>query len=182
MLPEARQDKLLVQEVEDELVVYDQERDRAHLLNRTVALVWRNCDGRQTVADIAALLRNALNFPAAEEALVWLALSRLERAHLLQERRQRPADAPGISRRQAMRQLSLAGGFMALVPTITSIVIPAPAMAASACVAFAGEKVDCPPCLGTRCITDSGDLILGSCAVLFNGCACHFPTKTCVLS
>ncbi len=56
MQPQARQDKLLVQEVGDELVVYDQKRHVAHSLNRTAALVWQNCDGQRTVADLAALL------------------------------------------------------------------------------------------------------------------------------
>lgn len=140
-LPEARQDKLLVQEIEDELVVYDQERHRAHLLNRTVTLVWRNCDGKHTVAEIAALLQGSWSLPAAEEALVMLALRRLERAHLLKERGTCPADGPDISRREVTRQLSLAGGFMALVPAITSILVPTPAMAGS-CSGLASASCD----------------------------------------
>src|SRR5262245_61642665 len=40
MNPEARRDGLLTEEVADELVVYDQDTNLAHRLNRSSALVW----------------------------------------------------------------------------------------------------------------------------------------------
>lgn len=127
MRPRAREDNLLVQDIMDELVVYDQERHRIHILNRTSALVWRHCDGRTTAADMATLLHTELNLPADEE-VIWLALSKLERAHLLQERLPRPA---GITRREAIRRLRGAGIAAVLLPVVTSIVAPAPANAAT---------------------------------------------------
>ena len=78
MLPEARRDRLLIQEVGEELVVYDRERHRIHRLNRTAALVWHHCDGRTSVSDLAALLARELNLPA-DEGLVWLILDWLEK-------------------------------------------------------------------------------------------------------
>ncbi|MDQ5844969.1 MAG: PqqD family protein, partial [Acidobacteriota bacterium] len=55
-LPLARQSSLIVKELEDETLVYDQETDQAHCLNETAALVWKNCDGRNSVNEIARLL------------------------------------------------------------------------------------------------------------------------------
>src|SRR5437763_9240292 len=100
--PRAREEGLLVQELPDETLVYDLNRHRAHSLNRTATLIWRHCDGRTTAAEMAALLQRELNLPADEE-VVWMALRRLGRAHLLQERITPPADALRYSRRELVR-------------------------------------------------------------------------------
>ncbi|MCS6860092.1 MAG: PqqD family protein [Abditibacteriales bacterium] len=149
MLPEARKDKLLVQDVGDELVVYDQERHRAHRLNRTAAFVWRHCDSQKTAAEVAALLESELNVPANEE-LVWWTLNRLDKARLLQEPLAQPAEAASISRRQVVRKLGLVGGLALLLPVVTSIVAPTPAMAASGRSQFAQppEMPDQGPAIG----------------------------------
>src|SRR5437899_315891 len=107
--PHAREEGLLIHELPDELLVYDLERHRAHSLNRTAALVWGHCDGRTTVAELASLIERELNLPA-EEDLVWLALDRLGRAHLLRERLTPPAEAASYSRREFARKLALVGG------------------------------------------------------------------------
>src|SRR5574341_33574 len=120
MLPAAREDRLVVQEVSDEVLVYDLDRHKAHCLNRTAALVWRHCDGRTTVAEMAALLRNELGCPV-EEAVVWSALDRLGRAHLLRGRLTPPAGVARLSRREMMRKLALAGGLSVLLPAVASI-------------------------------------------------------------
>src|SRR5438309_1783566 len=109
MLPEAVHSNLLVTEVTDELVVYDQMRDRAHSLNSTAALVWRHCDGQTAVADLAALVHRELGLPADDD-LVWLALDRLDKAHLLRASVERPSDSASVSRRSVIRKLGLAGG------------------------------------------------------------------------
>jgi hypothetical protein len=128
VLPNARQDKLLEQAVGDELVVYDQERHRAHRLNRTAALVWRHCDGQTSILDMVALLQSKTHLPADKE-LVWLALARLEQAHLLQERVMLPADTARVSRRKFIEKLGLATGFALLLPVVESIVAPTSAIA-----------------------------------------------------
>src|SRR2546423_15689116 len=46
--PRARDARLVIQELPDELLVYDLERHRAHSLNRTAALVWRHCDWKKS--------------------------------------------------------------------------------------------------------------------------------------
>ena len=94
MKPQVRKDGLVVKELPDEMLVYDLERHRAHCLNPTAALVWKRCDGRTSVKEIATLLQKELKtLPGkpgkpgkVDEKLVWLALDRLGKAHLLEER------------------------------------------------------------------------------------------------
>jgi hypothetical protein len=128
MLPRARKHQLLVQEVGDELVVYDQERHQVHRLNRTAALVWRHCDGQTTVAELAALLATESNLPADEE-LAWLALRQLEKADLLQQPPTRPAGGTRVTRRQLLAKLGRTAAVALLVPVVMTIVAPTPAMA-----------------------------------------------------
>jgi hypothetical protein len=130
MTPNARQERLLVQELGEETIIYDQQRDRVHRLNRTAALVWRHCDGQHTVPDLAALLGDTSQ-GLGEADVVWLALDRLEKAHLLQERLVRPVGAPPLTRRDVLRKAAQVGGLTLLLPVIQSMVAPTPAMAAS---------------------------------------------------
>ena len=55
--PLARTTDLVTEELDDELLVYDEQRDVACSLNRSAALVWRHSNGKRTVAD---LVRNVL--------------------------------------------------------------------------------------------------------------------------
>jgi len=130
MLPQARDESLAVEELTNETLVYDLDRDRVHCLNRTASLVWRQCDGRTTVAEMAARVGEALDLPA-DESLVWLALRRLERAHLLAGAVPRPAGAPSYTRREVARRLGLAGGLTVLLPLLTSVTAPTPGYAQS---------------------------------------------------
>lgn len=130
MLPQARREGLLIEEVDDELIIYDQQRHRAHLLNPTAALVWKHCDGATTSAQLCALLRRKLNL-AADEDLLELALDRLARAHLLLDREARPPHARKVSRRAVLQKLRLAGKLALLLPVVATITAPTPLMAAS---------------------------------------------------
>lgn len=148
--PTGRHDGLLVQEVGDELVVYDRERHQAHRLDRTAAFIWRHCDGKRSEAELAKLLEQELRLPADEE-MVSLGLERLADASLLVE--------PEVwlkhrmSRRQMLVKLGLAGGIGLLGPVVQSITAPTPVMAQSPplkCLSgCSGKKKLCPkqcPC------------------------------------
>ena len=95
MNPTARED-LLVRELADEAVVYDFTSARAHCINPTALRVFRLCDGRATVKQIA----QKLGAPC-DEALVWAAIDQLARAKLLRE----PAPRPPVdyARRRFLR-------------------------------------------------------------------------------
>ena len=136
LMPRARQDELVVEELPDETLVYDLKRHKAHCLNRTSALVWPRCDGRTTVAEVAALLERELKIPA-DEAVVWMALDRLGRAHLLSEPVTLPADRAQYSRREVLRTLRRVAGISLLLPVVESIVSPLAAAQAS-CISLAG--------------------------------------------
>src|ERR1700674_5130626 len=74
--PLARKAGLVIQELPDEVLVYDLERDRAHCLNQTAAFVWQRCDGKNTTQQIARTLGRQFDC-AVDEKIVWLALDQL---------------------------------------------------------------------------------------------------------
>ena len=147
-MPRARQDGLLVEELQDETLVYDLKRDEAHCLNRTAALVWRHCDGQTSVAEVAALLDEQLAIPV-DEAVVWMALDRLGRVHLLSEPMTLPADRAQYSRRKMLRALGRVAG-ISLLPVVASIVAPR-AAAAATCINICVGIPNCTPCKTPNC-------------------------------
>jgi len=142
--PLARAQGLLCREVPEGLMIYDLDRNEAHSLNQTAALVWRHCDGKMGVTEMSALLKQETDLPA-EEAVVWLALDRLQKANLLQERLKLPAETVGISRRSVIRKIGLAGGLVALLPLVESLVAPK-AAAADSGDGGACSAADCSVC------------------------------------
>ena len=52
--PTGRAENLVVQEYGNDILVYDLVDHRALSLNETSARVWRACDGKKSVAEIAA--------------------------------------------------------------------------------------------------------------------------------
>jgi hypothetical protein len=128
-LPRMREHGLVIDDLPDEVLIYDLERHEAHCLNRSAALVWRACDGKRPPAEIARRLTAELDAPFSEE-LVLLALQQLEKFHLLEQWATAPAQFPLLSRRQMVRRLGIATAVA--VPLITSIVAPT-AVQASTC-------------------------------------------------
>ena len=124
----ARRQGLVVQELPDEVLMYDLKRHKAHCLNRTAAFVWNHCDGQTTVDEIAKLMETEWHTPVSEDA-VWLALEQLSKADLREERITLPATKAGMSRRSAVRRLGF--GAMLAVPTVLSLVAPAAAQSSS---------------------------------------------------
>jgi hypothetical protein len=149
VLPQARSTKLLVQSVGQEIVVFDRETQRIHKLNRTAALIWRHCDGRRSVPQLAALLREGLNVPDLTEEVIWLALERFAKTRLLRTVRGRAA---GLNLRPRRTSVLWARS-SPLMPSITSLRAPTPLMAKSSeCL----SDVDCfdkdlPVCLDFVC-------------------------------
>jgi Coenzyme PQQ synthesis protein D (PqqD) len=126
--PSARKDGLIVQNLPDETLVYDLERDRAHCLNQTAAFVWQHCDGRSNAREIARALKDKTKQPV-DEKLVWLAIDQLGRNHLLKETLPLPPHVAGLNRREVMRALGLTAAVA--IPVVASIVAPFPAQAAT---------------------------------------------------
>ena len=146
-LPIARRARLLVRELAEEVVVYDEERHRAHCLNRTAAIVWKSCDGKTTVNGIAERVGERLSARVPDE-VVWLALEQLAGFGLLASESPRRESANPISRRGMLRRLGVAAAVS--LPLVTSVVSPTAAEAQSPC-----NEANCPPpncCAAGSCV------------------------------
>ena len=135
-LPRARTENLVIRELDDETLVYDIERDEAHCLNRTAALVWQQCNGKTTASQAARSLQATLHTPIDAD-VVLLALKELKRFRLVVN----PEKTPSVSRRTLI--LKYAPVALALLPAIVSITSPNPAQAAS-CGQPCPTGVSCP--------------------------------------
>jgi hypothetical protein len=160
--PLARRDNLIVEELPGEVLVYDLNTDKAHCLNRTAALIWKNCDGEKTEGDLAALLQHELKTPMPMEVVV-LGLEELAGYGLLQVDASAPPRAQ-VSRRRLIRNLGLTAAIA--LPVIMSLSVPAAAGAGSVTnPCTANPRADgCPCTLDSDC--DSGDCIGGICTSL----------------
>jgi hypothetical protein len=144
--PLKREAGLVLIDLQDEVLVYDLDRDRAHCLNQTAAMVWQRCDGETTSREIAACLEHELGAAIGDE-VIRSALSQLSRRHLLQE----PVECGNLlSRREAIRKVGLAAA--AALPLITSIVAPM-AIEAATCVPAGGTCTSQSQCCpGLHCV------------------------------
>src|SRR4051794_18492497 len=117
--PQARIDELVVEEVGDELLIYDSAKKRAHCLSATAARVWRACDGQGSVEALSETL--SLSAEDVSRTLDELeALELLERTGL--EVLQSGSDeGDGITRRQMTMRTVKAGAAVAVAPIAYSI-------------------------------------------------------------
>ena len=114
-----------VEQLGDELCVYDWERHVVHSLNGLAARVWMQCDGRTSIEEAAATL-DPDQTPDVRRALIALTLRELEAARLVTA--PTTLDAPPMPRRELLKQ---AGRAALALPVITSIVAPTPLQAQS---------------------------------------------------
>jgi len=156
LAPLARREDLVIQDLNEELLVYDRNRHKAHSLNKTAAFIWNQCDGQTTVADIARRMEREFNAPV-DDRLVWLGIKQLAGSRLLQDRISQTPDMKGLSRRQVV-QLGL-GAFLVL-PAIISITAPE-AHAAGSCTGNS-RPPGCPCGSNNQCA--SGSCVGGVCA------------------
>src|ERR1700674_3745490 len=178
VLPRARKDGLVIKELPNETLVYDLERDEAHCLNQTAALVWKRCDGKTTVARMAGLLQDQLDTSVSAD-VVWLAIKQLQRFHLVENERETVA-RPSVSRRHLVLKYAPAA---LVLPVIMSISAPAAAQAAT-CVQPGGNcsaGQNC--CAGSSCANSVNCCLpLGAtCSVNEDCCStnCDSATSTC---
>jgi hypothetical protein len=68
---------LEINKVADGYIVYQPARDRVHYLNHTATIVLELCDGNNTAAEIAGLLRSAYGLGDTPEAEVSACLQQL---------------------------------------------------------------------------------------------------------
>jgi hypothetical protein len=136
-LPVARDEGLLVENVGDETVIYDDKTKEAHCLSPLAAVVFAHCNGRTSVERLATLAAERLDH-SVEDADVMDALAQLEERELLAV----PLRG-GVSRRDMLRRSAAVTGGAALAPLITSVAAP-PAIAAQ--TATCANLLCCPCC------------------------------------
>ena len=140
-VPLARTDELIVEEAEEELLIYDDRTAAAHCLSGPAAAVWRECDGQTSATRIAAKL-------GLDRETVSLALAQLEQCELLEVPR-----LEGMTRRDATFKLAKVGAAAAFAgPLIYSIAAPTPALAATEGFCLSHPcGVDCQTCVAAGC-------------------------------
>jgi hypothetical protein len=152
--PLARSEHLIVEEIDDEVLVYDSSVDVAHCLTPDAARVWRACDGTRPIDSLAAEL--GLSAERVEDAL-----GELERCNLLE--RAPTLAGGGHTRRELSLRVAKVGAAAAAVPLIVSVAAPTPAQAGTLkfCAAFSsgncggtsGPGAGCQGTVGCCCCT-----------------------------
>jgi hypothetical protein len=170
--PLARSEDLVVQEVEDEVLVYDELYARAHCLSADAARVWRACDGNSGADDLAGRLT------LSEETVV-RALAELEDKELLDQGPVLPnGNGNGRTRREFGIRAAKVGALAASAPMIYSTVIAPPMAAATPtpqqCLFYSADS-----CNGCTAICGCCCCCQGCSATTQPACKICFPTSLC---
>ena len=112
-LPAAVAKNLVVQELENETLIYNLTTHQAFMLNETSSIIFNACGSEQTFADLKTKYKYT-------DELIYLALDELERENLI-------VDYKGgyfgdVSRREAIKRVGL--GTMIALPVIAGLVAP----------------------------------------------------------
>ena len=126
--PLSRQENIVVQELDGEVLIYDLIKNKAFCLNETSALVWNLCDGTKSIAELSNLLGKKLNAPANED-IVWLAIDQLKKEKLIENETELVSPFLGMSRREVIKKVGL--GTMIALPIVASLIAPTAAFAQS---------------------------------------------------
>jgi len=129
--PLARQNGLVVQEMPDEVLIYDLDSNKAHCLNHSASVIWKSCNGNNSVSDIVRHFESSGGGKVTED-FVWLAIDQLGENGLLTE--DMAPRFSGQSRRQVLKTIGLAS--IVALPVIASLVAPPNALAAVSCACF----------------------------------------------
>lgn len=158
-LPNSRTENIVVQETNNELLIYDLVSNQAFCLNETSAIIFNACDGKTSVNE----LREQTKF---SDDLILLALDELQKHNLLIG--EKNDYFKGLSRRKIIRKAGLAS--MIALPLISTLVAPTAATAQS------GGPI-CVPCsidIGIICNNPAG-----GCTTIRVGLPCHPSCTTC---
>ena len=158
--PNSRKENLVIQEFENEVLIYDVKINKAFCLNETSALVWQLCDGNHSVAEISRKLSEKLKSDIPED-LVRLALDQFKRDALLDRADEVEIDFGGLSRRQIIRKVGFAS--LAALPVVASVVAPS-AVSAQSLFPFLAACMTDSQCATGNC-SDPNPVFPQSCCV-----------------
>lgn len=124
--PTSRKSNIVIQELENEILIYDLNDNKAFCLNETSAVIWQMCDGTKTVADISQAVSQKFNANVSED-FVWLALDQFKKDKLITN--EFTSVFAGMTRREAIRKVGFAS--IVALPIVASMVAPTAVNAAS---------------------------------------------------
>jgi len=155
-MPHARTDRLVIQDMEEEMLVYDLDADKATCLNQASRIVWQNCDGRTSISDMSRLIGKELNITASKEFVV-LALRELSESNLIDDSENKFEMEPPVSRRDLITRYGVP---MAALPIVMSLVAPVSAQMTS-CVPVSQPctPTGLPCCVGFVCVPSGPGMI-----------------------
>jgi hypothetical protein len=172
----------VVEEIENELLVYDRKTKRAHCLSAQAARVWRACDGNTDVDALANTLGVARD--TVVRAIEELEHEELLESHILQiVNGNGKGKGGGITRRELGSRGAKVGGAVIGAPLILSITAPT-AMAATSptpyqcqlyTVQSCGTSTGCGSVFGCCCCCQGG----GACKVCSAVDFCNAGLQTC---
>jgi hypothetical protein len=151
--PISRKTNIVVQDLENEVLIYDLTINKAFCLNQTSRLVFELCDGKRTIADISDEMSKRLKTLISED-FVYLALDELKKNNLLENSDELTNHFVGMSRREVVKRVGLAS--MIALPVISSVIAPSAAMAQSgAALGIGAICTTSPQCQSGNCFSGS---------------------------
>lgn len=139
--PKFRTNEIVMQEVDEETLVYDLVSNKAHKLSETLTIIWKHCDRETSVIDLSNILSDKLKMKINEDFII-LAISELEKAELFSKSLN--FDHEKISRRKILCKYELP---TILMPLVVSIVAPQISQVAD----FSGACSSPAQCCNGRC-------------------------------
>ena len=164
MKPKHRNENLLIQETNNETLVYDLSINKAYLLNETSAFIWQMCDGNRETSEITTALSKKFK-QSADEDFVWLTIDLLKKEGLMADAGKLPNKFTA-NRREAIKRIGLTT--MMALPLVTAITAPSAANAQSGAVCVVGadcsSSAACPgcQCSGPLVCKDQGEVLVNT--------------------
>ena len=142
ILPKGRIENIVVQQMDQEILIYDLVNHKAFSLNETAAAVYQACDGKTNFDT----LNGKFDF---SDDLIFFALDELKRENLIDDKSY-VSPFVGLNRRQLVKTIGLST--LAALPVIASILAPTAVSAQSvAACGMVGALCNSPSSQSTCC-------------------------------
>src|SRR5271163_4664827 len=121
-------DHFIVEQLMNEVMIYDQKRNKAFCLNHKAAFVWQHCDGATTINELTALLQQ-VSPETVDTAVIQFALETLAADGLLEPSTFESGVPAGMTRRSLMQKFGLSAAMS--LPMVTALLVATPKTHAS---------------------------------------------------
>ena len=121
--------------IDGETLIYDERRHKAFCLDRVASAIWSRCDGRHSIAEMAADASLELAAPVSEDAVL-IALAQFEDDRLLEAEPVAAGEIPlatlgMVSRRNMIARFGASA--VVLLPVVAAVMAPTAAQAYTGC-------------------------------------------------